>query len=142
MELWMHPIRGYDFVMLLPMTFRQLEAVIARIVERISPEEIWLFGSQAEGRARPDSDYDLLAIMPDSTPAEILDPVAAWSIVRGLGVPVDLIPCTRSVFEQERLELDSLPRAAFLRGKKIYERAARLPSPSVSISKKRKRVKG
>lgn len=108
----------------LPAPLHRLEVVISRIVERMAPEEIWLFGSQAEGRARPDSDYDLLAVLPDTSPVEWLDPMAAWSLVRGLGVPVDLVPCTRSVFEEERAEPDSLPRAAFLRGKKIYERAA------------------
>jgi predicted nucleotidyltransferase len=88
------------------------------------PDEIWLFGSRAEARARPNSDYDLLAVLPDGTPEPELDPVGAWSIVRGLGVLVDLVPCTRSEFEEEKHEIDTLARAAFLRGIRLYERAA------------------
>jgi predicted nucleotidyltransferase len=50
-----------------------------------------LFGSRAENRARPTSDFDLLAVLPDGTPEAELDSVRAWSIVRGLGVPVDVV---------------------------------------------------
>lgn len=107
-----------------PTELERLRPVLERIVARLHPEEIWLFGSRAENRARPKSDFDLLAILPDSTPESELDPVRAWSIVHGLGVPVDLIPCTRSEFEEEKNEIDTLARAAFLRGIRLYERAA------------------
>jgi uncharacterized protein len=101
-----------------------LRLLVERLVAKLSPEEIWLFGSRAEGRARPDSDYDLLPVLPDSTALADLDPVAAWLIVRGMGLPVDVVPYTRSEFEEEKHELDSIARAAFLRGMRIYERAA------------------
>jgi hypothetical protein len=48
--------------------------------------------------------------------------VAAWGLTRGLGVPADIILCTRSEFEEEKLEIDTLARAAYLRGRRIYER--------------------
>ncbi|HJM48568.1 MAG TPA: nucleotidyltransferase domain-containing protein [Alphaproteobacteria bacterium] len=99
-------------------------ALLARIVERMDPLAIWLFGGRALGRARADSDYDLLAIMPDGTPEDELDPVKAWGVTRGLGVPVDLVPCTLSEFDEEKDEIDTLARAAFLHGKLIYERAS------------------
>jgi predicted nucleotidyltransferase len=102
----------------------RLRPVLERLVESLGAEEIWLFGSRAEMRARPDSDYDLLAVLPDGTPEEQLDPVRAWSLVRGLGVPVDVVPCTRSEFEEEKHEIDTLARAAFIRGVRLYERAA------------------
>jgi predicted nucleotidyltransferase len=102
----------------------RLAAVIDRIVERMRPEAIWLFGSRAEGRARPDSDYDLLVVVPDGAPAAELDPVGAYEITRGLGVAVDVVPCTRSVFEEEKHEINTLPRAAFVRGRLLYGQAA------------------
>jgi hypothetical protein len=52
-----------------------------------------------------------------------LNPVALRGR-RGLGVPVDIMPCTRSEFEEEKHEIDTLARAAFLRGIRLYERAA------------------
>jgi|TARA_Y100000031_G_C8031812_1_gene297485 predicted nucleotidyltransferase len=97
-------------------------ALLARIVERMDPLAIWLFGSRAQGRASADSDFDLLAVMPDGTPEEVLDPIKAWEVTRGLGVPVDLVPCTLSEFDEEKNEIDTLARAAFLHGKLIYER--------------------
>ncbi len=97
---------------------------LARIVERMNPLAIWLFGARATGRARRDSDYDLLAVMPDGTPEDDLDPVKAWAVIRDLGVPVDLIPCTQSEFEEEKDEIDTLPREALRHGKLIYEQRA------------------
>lgn len=108
----------------LPPPLERLGPVIERLVARLAPEEIWLFGSWAEGRARPDSDFDLLAVMPDGTTEAELDPVQAWLIVRGMGVPIDVVPCTRSEFEEEKHEIDTLARAAFSKGIRIYERAA------------------
>ena len=42
-----------------PVDLEPIATLIRRIVERLDPEEIWLLGSRAEGRGRPDSDYDL-----------------------------------------------------------------------------------
>lgn len=103
---------------------RPLDALLERIITRLAPEEVWLFGSRAEGRARPDSDYDLLVVLPDGTPEADLDIVAAWTAVRGLDIPVDVVPCTRAEFEEEKHEIDTLARAAYLRGRRIYERCA------------------
>src|SRR5512144_3099395 len=105
-----------------PSELERLRPVLERIVERLCPEEIWLFGSRAENRARPTSDYDLLVVMPDGTPELELDPVRAWRLGWEARVTADIIPCTRSEFDEEKNELDSLPRAAMLRGRKIYER--------------------
>lgn len=38
--------------------------MVKRIVRKFQPEKIILFGSQARGDAGPDSDVDLLIIMP------------------------------------------------------------------------------
>jgi len=99
-----------------------LDRLVRRIVEVMNPLEIWLFGSRAEGRARPSSDYDLLVVMPDGTSESDLDPVRAWWLGWEARVTADIIPCTRSEFDEEKHEIDSLPRAATLRGRKLYER--------------------
>ncbi len=96
--------------------------LLAVIIEDLAPIQVWLFGSRAEGRARPDSDYDLLVVLPDDAPAESLDMVRAWWIGSRTGVPADIIPCTKREFDEEKNVLDTLPRAAWLRGECIYER--------------------
>lgn len=99
-----------------------LDRLVRHVVEVMCPLQIWLFGSRAENRARSTSDYDLLVVMPDGTPVSELDPVRAWRLGWEVRVTADIIPCTRSEFEEEKHEIDSLPRVATLRGRKLYER--------------------
>jgi hypothetical protein len=40
-----------------------------------------------------------------------------------MGLAVDVVPCPHSVFEQEKHEINTLARAAFSRGKLLYEQA-------------------
>ena len=47
--------------------------VIERIVEVLDPEEIWLFGSRARETHGPDSDWDLMAVLPNTAPDRQLD---------------------------------------------------------------------
>jgi predicted nucleotidyltransferase len=44
-----------------------LDRLVRHVVAVMKPLEVWLFGSRAENRARPTSDYDLLVVMPDGT---------------------------------------------------------------------------
>jgi predicted nucleotidyltransferase len=45
-----------------------LAEMVRRLVEVYRPERILLFGSIARGEAGPDSDYDLMVVVPDNTP--------------------------------------------------------------------------
>jgi predicted nucleotidyltransferase len=47
-----------------------LNEILRRLVAAYQPERIYLFGSAARGEARPDSDYDLLVVVPDDAPPE------------------------------------------------------------------------
>ena len=104
------------------LTDEPLARLVRHVVAAMNPLEVWLFGSRAEDRARPTSDYDLLVVMPDDTPGPELDPVHAWRLGWEARVTADIIPCTRSEFDAEKDEIDSLPRAATLHGRKLYER--------------------
>ena len=99
---------------------RLLQAVLRRLAAELRPEEIWLFGSRASGQPREGSDIDLLAVLPNGATADKLDPIAAFELVRGSGLPVDLVPCTRAEFDDERDEIDSLPRAAYTKGLCVF----------------------
>jgi predicted nucleotidyltransferase len=103
-------------------TSADLDRLVRHVVDVMKPIEIWLFGSRAEGRARTTSDYDLLVVMPDGTPEVELDPVRAWQLGWEVKVTADIIPCTRSEFDEEKREIDSLPRSATMRGCQVYER--------------------
>ena len=72
-----------------------LATLLASVDERLHPVEIWLFGSRARGDDTPDSDWDLLAVLPDDCPDELTDPVVAWEIARESEVPTTLLAATR-----------------------------------------------
>lgn len=46
---------------------QELEWLVQTIVDEVDPLEVILFGSTARGQDRPDSDFDLLVVMPDGT---------------------------------------------------------------------------
>jgi uncharacterized protein len=89
-----------------------------RIVEDFYPDKIVLFGSHAHGRATPESDVDLLVIMPYSG----LAPYKALEIVNRVDprFPVDLL--VRSAEEvAERVALnDFFMREIMERGQVLY----------------------
>ena len=56
-----------DFMTSVPpplVTREALRAFTQRLVEHFAPEKVILFGSQARGKARWDSDADILVVMP------------------------------------------------------------------------------
>ncbi len=99
---------------LLPSRFR------ARIDAELHPVELWLFGSRAKGTARPDSDWDLLAVVHDDAPDDLLDPVGVWRRLRDLSAErVDVITVPRHEFEQARHWLGSLSQIATTEGVRV-----------------------
>ncbi len=99
-----------------------LSRLLPVIVEALDPLEIWLFGSRAEGRARAESDYDILIVLPDDTAEDALSMRSAYWLGDRADVTTDLIPLTISEFNDDKDVLDTLARAAWLRGRCLYER--------------------
>ena len=97
-----------------------LAEVVRRLVEAYQPERIYLFGSVARGDAGPDSDYDIMLVVPDDAPPERQDCDLAYRVLRGLGIAKDLLVWTRSEFEK-RLHLKaSLPSTIVREGKLLH----------------------
>ena len=69
---------------------------VARLKPGLAPVELWLFGSRARGDARPDSDWDILVVVPDSAPPAVTEPMLAWELARTAEVPVTLLVTRRS----------------------------------------------
>jgi predicted nucleotidyltransferase len=44
--------------------------MLTRLIKTFQPELIYLFGSKAREDAGPDSDYDLMIVVPDDAPLE------------------------------------------------------------------------
>lgn len=96
--------------------------MVARIVEVLRPVQIWLFGSRARGEARPDSDWDLMAILQDDAPGEDLDIPSVWGRLRDLHLQrVELFTMTRSEFEHWRRSLGTLAEIVASTGVVVYD---------------------
>ena len=97
-----------------------LAEVVRRLVETYRPERIYLFGSVARGDSGPDSDYDLMIVVPDDAPVELQDCDAAYRALRGLGIAKDVFVWKRGEFEK-RLHLKaSLPSTILREGKLLH----------------------
>lgn len=96
-----------------------IKKICQRIAEEFKPEKIILFGSYAYGKPRPDSDIDLLVVMP----FEGGHFHQAFRIRQrlALSLPMDLLVYTPEQL-QYRLDIgDSFMREIVERGKVIYE---------------------
>ncbi len=99
-----------------------LEAVLNRLAEALEPFRIYLFGSRAEGRARPDSDFDLLVVFDDDAPNSDADYYAVSEPLRGLGVGCDVVPCLRSEFQEVLADPTNPWQRVWAAAKRVYER--------------------
>ena len=59
-----------------------LAEIARRLVEAYRPERIYLFGSVARGEAGPDSDYDIMVIVPDDAPLKHRRPLPRRCLIR------------------------------------------------------------
>jgi predicted nucleotidyltransferase len=99
-----------------------LPEIVRRLVDEFDPEEIILFGSRAWGRPGPDSDYDLLVIVSHSDERRTRRATRAYSRLRGITVPTDVIVRTREEFDRFSGVPASLEAEILERGKVLYGR--------------------
>ncbi len=105
-----------------PIDLRPLEVLLARIEDAYHPEQVWLFGSRARGDARPTSDWDLFVVVSDAVDERQLDPMTAWRLQRGSGVPADVIFCSASDFRNASDTVNTLSYVVASEGVLIYGR--------------------
>ena len=100
---------------------RRIAQMVQRIVARFRPIKIILFGSYARGTAGPDSDVDLLVVMPftGSRRAKMVELLGA---VQRISFPVDVLVATPKELIRKRRIAGSLICSAAEEGKIVYER--------------------
>ena len=98
----------------------ELKEVVNRLVKAYQPDSVYLFGSMARGDAGPDSDYDLLLVVPDESPPKRRRSRLAYQVLRGTGIAVDVLVCTRSYFEARRHLKASLPGTVLREGRLLH----------------------
>jgi len=97
-----------------------LALIVDRLVEAFHSEKVYLFGSHARGEAGPDSDYDLLLVMPDDASRDLLDPRLACRALVGTALAADVLLFRRSKFEGQLHLKASLPATIQREGKILY----------------------
>ncbi len=98
-----------------------IDQMVRRIVDRFDPERVILFGSHARGPAGPDSDVDLLVVMPVAGSKR----EKQLEIRRALGefrVPKDVIVTTPEDFAWRQEIPGTIERPAAREGKVLYAR--------------------
>lgn len=97
-----------------------LAEIVLRLVQAFGPEQIYLFGSHARGEAGPDSDYDLMVVVPRATEPGYRLAQQAHSLLWGLGVAADILVWTREQFDSRRHVVASLPATILRQGQLLY----------------------
>ena len=101
---------------------KTIKLMVERIVRRFHPEQVILFGSHARGTAGPDSDVDLLVVMPFAGSGRE-KAVEIGVALHGIGVPKDIVVTTPEEFEWRKKIPGTIERPAALEGKVLYARA-------------------
>ena len=97
-----------------------LMPIIERLIEAYQPERIYLFGSKARGDYGPDSDFDLMVVVPDDAPPARKRSQLAYDVLRGTGTAADVLVWTRSAFESRLHLVASLPATVLREGKLLH----------------------
>lgn len=99
-----------------------LAEAVERITQKFSPLRIILFGSWARGDARPDSDLDLLVVLPRVENKRRVT-VEILRALNGLPVSKDVVVTTPEEIAARGHLVGHVLRPALREGKVLYERA-------------------
>ncbi|MEW6380823.1 MAG: nucleotidyltransferase domain-containing protein [bacterium] len=96
-----------------------INQLVQAIVEAVHPIRIILFGSAARGEMHPDSDIDLLIVMPEGAyrrrTAQFL-----YRQIKGLKVPFDILVATPSDLERHKDNIGLIYREILQEGREVY----------------------
>jgi len=102
---------------------RIIREMVQRIVEGFHPELIVLFGSHARGDAGPDSDVDLLVVMPVNGSKRDLT-IEIRKALAGIGLAKDVVVATPEELARYRDLVGTIIYPAIHEGTVLYERSA------------------
>jgi predicted nucleotidyltransferase len=96
-----------------------IDRMVQRIVKKFHPEKIILFGSHARGDAEPDSDVDLLIVMPVEGCVRELR-LDIRQALQDVPFPVDIIVSTPEEFAWRKDVVGTIEWPAAHEGKVLY----------------------
>jgi predicted nucleotidyltransferase len=93
--------------------------LVSTVVETVHPLRIILFGWAARGELRPDSDIDVLVVVPDGVHRR-RTAQAIYRHVRGLGIPVDVVVGTPSDLAEHADDVGLIYGSVLREGREVY----------------------
>jgi hypothetical protein len=96
--------------------------LLDKVVAHFAPQRVILFGSTARGEAGPESDIDLLVVVDDDTPPEILGARSVYEARRGYHGAADILPCRASVLAARARAKGSFADIVLREGVTVFER--------------------
>jgi predicted nucleotidyltransferase len=100
-------------------TDEQLQELVHRIVDTAHPLRIILFGSTARGDGRPDSDVDVLVVMPDGT-HRLHTSQEIYVGLHGFRIAVDVVVATETDLVKYNDSPGLVYREALRDGRTLY----------------------
>lgn len=97
-----------------------LGEIVRRLVAAYEPDRVYLFGSRARGDDGPDSDYDLVVVVPDSAPPDRRNSRLAYRTLWEIGTAADVVIVRRSYFDSRLSLKASLPGTVLREGKLLH----------------------
>ncbi len=98
---------------------KAIDELVRRIVELARPLRIILFGSAARGATGPDSDVDILVVMPEGTHRR-RTAQELYRRLTGIRIPFDLLVATPAVLEQHKDNIGLIYRTILQEGIEVY----------------------
>jgi len=99
-----------------------LSELVRRIVESVHPSRIILFGSASRGEMGPDSDLDLLLVVPDGMHRR-RTAQTVYKSLRGLGFAKDVVVVTENDVKKFAGNPSLVLYPALQHGKELYHAA-------------------
>lgn len=103
-----------------------LAEIVRVIVREVDPEQIYLFGSQARGEARADSDVDLLIVErkpfgPQHSRFQEINRI--YRVLSSFRIPKDILLYSDDEFAKWRNSINHVIGRCYREGKLLYERS-------------------
>ena len=99
-----------------------LPEAVQALVKAADPLQIVLFGSLAEGTEGPDSDIDLLVVVP-SVEDKLQVMLDLRKATRSIPAPLDIIPSDREEIKRRGQDVGSVLAVALRHGQVVHDRA-------------------
>ncbi len=96
------------------------QAMVALVVKRFAPERVIVFGSLARGDAGPDSDIDILIVMPVVDGGRRETAVAILQALASFDTPKDVVVVTPEEFAASRDLVGTVVYPAVREGRELH----------------------